>query len=119
MSNSALPRSVLLFSVLPWTCVVVAALNIPRRCGWFFSSCPSGLDMFFMSLGYIFSITILIVSSILWRDQSGKSASSSLAERDLILPAILFNTLYLVLAIPAFAILGIVFSPGLLNLSLL
>jgi hypothetical protein len=118
MPNAVMSRSLLLFSALPWTCVVVDALNHPKNCGGLFFSpkCPPGL--LDVPTGYIFSIMILLVS-IVHLILLGNSASPSRTRRDLTLLAVRFNVLYLVLAIPTYIILRIVSLPGLLNLGLL
>jgi hypothetical protein len=73
-------RGILLFSALPWTCLIITVLVIPRQFGWFFTP-----------IGCIVSTVTLVVSSFLffW-EWCGTD------RRD-----VLFYLLYPVLALPS------------------
>jgi hypothetical protein len=80
-------RGILLFSALPWTCLIITVLVIPRQFGWFFTP-----------IGCILSTVILVLSSF-WFFRESCTDRTGLAFRDVI-----FYLLYPVLALPSLLI---------------
>lgn len=119
LSNSRLAQYLMRFSAIPWLCIVAAVMLEPQKPIMFFgAACPPSqhLDVIFLSIGFLVSITILILAGcwyIKYRQELPIKTTLSPRElgKNFACNVFLLNLLYMVFSIPVYVILSLAFAP--------